>query len=278
MKQFVHLFFVCIFSQSVSFVFAQERIIERVPTKVIEEGNAVYLELVIHKPKGEGPFPTMIFNHGSFANLAQAKETVANRTVAKFFNERGWLVAYPQRRGRGKSDGRYAEGWDGTGHSCDPQISLPGLDRALEDLDAAAEYIIRRPDVDGNRIAVGGHSRGGILSIAYAGQNAEKIIGVVNFSGGWMSENCRKIAQINAATFVRGATYPRQTLWIYAENDTFYSGNHIRGNYDAFSQAGGKGKLFVYLPKIGKDGHAIINEPEQYGFELDSYIKQMSGQ
>ena len=61
-----------------------------------------------------------------------------------FFNKRGWIVAFPQRRGRGKSGGLYDEGFtpDRSEYSCDPEFSLPGLERALTDMDAAADYLL----------------------------------------------------------------------------------------------------------------------------------------
>ena len=84
------------------------------------------------------------------------------------------MVAFPQRRGRGKSDGLYDEGFapDRTqGYSCDPNRSLAGADRALKDLGAAIAALQRRPDVAGEQILLGGQSRGGALSIAYAGMH-----------------------------------------------------------------------------------------------------------
>src|SRR5262249_19881821 len=66
-----------------------------------------------------------------------------------------YMVAFPQRRGRGKSQGLYDEGFnvDRTqGYACDPKQSLPGADRALIDIDAAVEVLRQRPDVAGQPI------------------------------------------------------------------------------------------------------------------------------
>jgi dipeptidyl aminopeptidase/acylaminoacyl peptidase len=42
------------------------------------------------------------------------------------------------------------------------------------------EAIQTMPFVDASRIVIGGQSRGGILSVAYAGQHPEQVKGVIN--------------------------------------------------------------------------------------------------
>jgi hypothetical protein len=84
------------------------------------------------------------------------------------------MVAFPQRRGRGKSEGLYDEGFNvdrNQGCARDPQLSLPGADRALTDIAAAVEVLLQRPDVARRAILMVGFSRDGILSIAYAGMH-----------------------------------------------------------------------------------------------------------
>jgi hypothetical protein len=87
-----------------------------------------------------------VVNHGSTGttgtNPAVFKRTQWFSELADFLVDRGWMVAFPQRHGRGKSDGMYDEGFaaDRTqGYSCDPNRSVPGADRALTDIGAAIE-------------------------------------------------------------------------------------------------------------------------------------------
>lgn len=101
----------------------------RVPFETGDTDANVTLETVVFRPPGPGPFPALVLNHGSTGegnNLAVRKYTAIEPAVARFFTERGWLVAFPQRRGRGNSDGEYREGLttDGSGYSRDPQTSL----------------------------------------------------------------------------------------------------------------------------------------------------------
>jgi dienelactone hydrolase len=146
--------------------------VEFLDTDLTEDGKRVRLEVVLFKPKGSGSFPLVVFNHGSTGMMGLASFTVtwSNTELADFFLEKGWMIAFPQRRGRGESDGLYDEGFAtdrAQGYSCDPSRSLPGADRALNDIEAAIAALQRRPDVAGKRLLIGGVSRGGILSIAY---------------------------------------------------------------------------------------------------------------
>lgn len=113
------------------------------------------LEIVAAKPKDEGPYPTVVFNHGSTGrgqNKSLYSRTVAPSGVANYFVERGWMVLFPQRRGRGKSGGAYGEDLapDGSGYSCDVDIAIAGFERAVEDSDAIVNHLRNRSDVDPN--------------------------------------------------------------------------------------------------------------------------------
>ena len=142
---------------------------ERITTPFTENGKPVTLEVVIYKPAANGPFPALMFNHGSTGsgdNPATFTSTYTSATLARFFTDKGWLVVFPQRRGRGKSEGLYDEGFEANRlrYACDPQLWLPGLERALSDMDAAYSYLVARPDVESKRLLIGGQSRGGIAS------------------------------------------------------------------------------------------------------------------
>jgi dienelactone hydrolase len=54
----------------------------------------------------------------------------------------------------------------------------------LTDIDAAIAVLRRRQDVAPGPVLIGGHSRGGVLSVVYAGMHPEQALGVINFVGG----------------------------------------------------------------------------------------------
>lgn len=259
---------------------AQVVVTERVPTILREGGQVVHLEMVFHKPPGPGPFPTLVFNHGSTGNgtnPALFTRTYSSSRISRVMNALGWMVVFPQRRGRGQSDGVYDEGFepDRSGYSCNPAYSLPGLERALEDLDAVVAHLRTRPDVAPGPMLVGGASRGGILSVVFAGTRPAVFHGVINFVGGWMSDRCPDPGAINTASFRRGAGYPRPTLWLYGEGDPFYALAHSRANFDAFVAAGGRGTFRSYTVPGGRSGHEVLGAPELWHADLIGYLRSL---
>jgi dienelactone hydrolase len=258
-----------------------KRVVERIDTSLVEDGKPVRLEVVSFKPDGAGPFPLLVINHGSTGSGADPrlfKETRWSFAVAEFFTRKGWFVAFPHRRGRGNSDGLYDEGFESDrrrGYTCDPTRSLAGADRALEDVQAALAVLRRRPDVDARRVVMGGISRGGVLSIAYAGRHPGDVLGVINFVGGWVGTGCPTAAQVNGALFRQGATFTGPTIWLYGKEDQYYSIDHSRANFTAFESAGGKGTFVVFDVPGSGNGHALNGYLELWAPHVDSFMAQI---
>jgi dienelactone hydrolase len=258
------------------------RLDERAPTPFEEQGRPVSLEVVVFEPLTPGPHPAVVFHHGSTGNGSDPSLftlTFTNEGVAQFFVERGFLVAFPQRRGRGRSDGLYDEGFtpDRSRYSCLSEAALAGFERALQDVDAAVAYVRARPTTDPTRLVSAGTSRGGVLAVAHAGRRPEIFDGVVNFVGGWLGEGCLDAPAVNRTAFAFGAPFARPTLWLYGANDSFYSLAHSRGNFDAFQSAGGRGAFVVYTRPSGLNGHFILNDPALWTADLDAYVRAVVG-
>ena len=245
---------------------------EMLQTDLREDGSSIRLETVIFKPPGRGPFPLAVINHGStgqYATPGLAKETWASLEVADFLNKRGWLVAFPQRRGRGKSDGLYED------ESCNTD-ALGGADRALADIGAAIAALRRRQDIAPGPVLIGGQSRGGVLSVVYAGMHPEQTFGVVNFVGGWLGEGCSVAEFVNQTLFARGARFGRPTIWLYGQNDHFYSIAHSKKNFEAFEKTGGQGEFFEFdMPS--DVGHNVIHYPDLWAGPVGNYLNFLSG-
>lgn len=255
---------------------------ERLQTDLIEAGKLIRLEVVVFMPQGSGPFPLAVINHGSTGNgdnPALFTETWFDLGIADFLNARGWIVAFPQRRGRGKSDGLYDEGFApdrAKGYTCDPEISLAGAERALHDIEAAIPVIRRRSDVASSPILIGGQSRGGALSVAYAGDHPEQIFGVLNFVGGWAGEGCSSAKAINETLFQKGGRFRQPTLWLYGRGDRFYSLEHSRRNFVAFQKTGGRGTFLEFDVPSG-NGHGVIGEAQLWSNHVAVYVNSLIG-
>ena len=145
------------------------------------------------------------------------------------------MVLFPQRRGRGRSDGEYAEGLaaDGSGYSCAANSSLAGADRALDDLDTVLAHVLRRSDVQPKQLVVAGVSRGGAVAVAFSSRHPRVFSGVVNFVGGWMREGCENVNQINPVLLRKGANSASPSMWFYGDDDPYYGLIHSKANFDA---------------------------------------------
>lgn len=255
----------------------------RLKTHIEEDGQPVALETVLYKPKGKGPFPLAVINHGSTGSgkdSAIAKKTLSNDWLADFLNERGWIVAFPQRRGRGKSDGNYDEGISrdrSKGYTCRIKRSLAGAERALTDVRAAVVALQRRPDVSDKPVLIGGNSRGGALSIAYAGRFPRETHGAINFVGGWMGSRCKNAERINQTLFSQGGSYKRPTLWLYGKDDYFYSVAHSMKNFASFKRAGGRGEFLTFSVTGRNNGHWVMSIPHLWSEPLSQYLTALSG-
>jgi dienelactone hydrolase len=243
------------------------------------DGESVRLEMRIYRPAASGPAPTLVHNHGSTGNgrnPALFTRPIDSPILAQFFVRRGWAVIIPARRGRGGSEGLYDEGFAtdrSRGYTCDPPRSLAGADRALRDVDAAMDAILAMPFVDRERVVLSGQSRGGILSVAFAGRRPELIKGVINFVGGWLGTGCSTAGAINKTLFNSGARYDRETIWLYGDNDPFYPLSHSRENFAAFRNAGGKGTFHEYPAPPGANGHVIGNYPDLWASVVTAYLQ-----
>jgi len=236
---------------------------ERGSVSVAIDGTTLKLSTVTYKPAGDGPFPTLIFHHGS-GDFAHPYDPHA---IAQWFVGRGWAVIAPSRRGRGGSEGLNEEGAD-----CSVASAVEGADRALGEIEAVSLALVSQPFVDRRRIAVGGESRGGVLSVAWSGKHPA-VRAVVNFVGGWKgSRTCLHAAAINQTLLKRGVPWRQPSLWLYGDNDIFYPLEHSRANFDAFLAAGGKGVWHDYKPPDRLDGHQIVLVPWLWAADMEAYL------
>ena len=125
----------------------------------------------VYKPDGPGPFPTVVWNHGSEKNPDADPQF---DSVAAIFVPAGYVVFAPTRRGHGASEGTYItdlldalqEKGDFRGAN---RLMVRLLEtEQLEDQFAGIAYAKSLPFIDTSRMVVAGCSFGGIQSLLAA--------------------------------------------------------------------------------------------------------------
>jgi carboxymethylenebutenolidase len=177
------------------------------PKEVTFPSGQLTLHGFIYKPEGAGPFPAILYNHGSERKPGGKPE------IGNFFSGHGVVLFVPHRRGHGRSPaGRQLDSLFDRGVS--GMVALHEIH--LEDTTAALAYLRSLPYVDSGKVAVSGCSYGGIqtLLLAEKGQGLRAAVAFAPAAETWARSNSIQSRLVRA---VRQTTIP--ILFVQAEND-----------------------------------------------------------
>ena len=189
------------------------------------DAYASHMNVTVFRPRGVGPFPIVVINHGA----GGGDGIVRFEEPSRRFVEKGCLVLVPSRVGNG----------------------ILNLDQASEQVLAVLAYGRKLPEADPGRIVLVGWSWGGFLSLGVAAMNPPGVVAVINFAGGFggLGELWRH------ADMGRRVRVP--TLWLYTENDRPFPAAYGEAWAKAFAADGGKVD-YRLLPAFGEDGHFLF--------------------
>ena len=229
---------------------------------VMVRSGAVALQAICWHPSGRGPFPAVLFNHGSHSTQ-DTTATAEAAVIGPVFARHGYVLLFLFRQGVGLSSGL----GDAEGDLMDSAAAAAGQDgrnrvqlqllehRAMAEAMAGLDYLRRRPEVDARRIAVAGHSFGGSLTILLAGRNTALRAAVV-FSGSAFSWD--RSAELRARLLAAADRTNIPVLLLHAAND--YSTEPGRALAARLEQLGKQHRLTIY-PAVGvtaHDGHNFV--------------------
>jgi dienelactone hydrolase len=246
---------------------------------LLPSGDAsVAMRATVFRPPGAptARHPLVVINHGTSESNRMSVSMPIYYWLSRWFVDRGFAVVLPQRRGHGATGGVLVES---VGDCANPDHFRSGV-IAAQDVGAAVDFMVRQPFVDPARVLVVGVSTGGWASLALASQRPDLMAAVVNFAGGrgghaWGRKNsvCGADELVKAAhDFALTARAP--TLWLYAENDSYFGPALAAKMVAAWTQAGGKG-AYDPLPAYGADGHDIVDDRagwDVWGNRLDQFL------
>jgi len=258
------------------------------PPQIVEvRSSALHLKAYFWKPTGQGPFPAVLFNHGSGAADAQhtAGQTMAEAAanLAPLFLKHGYAFFYLCRRGQGLSADQApfmqdllqreesANGKEVRQHLQYKLVTTDHLDDAL----AGLLFLKTAPGIDSKRIAIVGHSFGGVITLL-SGERDSTIRAEVTFGAG--ANSWKTSEELRRRVFAAVGKTSAPIMLIHAANDYDTTpGIAISAELDRLH----KGHVLKIYPALGKssdDGHNLLYlaipewEPDVFQF-LDTNVK-----
>jgi carboxymethylenebutenolidase len=203
----------------------------------------------LYKPPGPGPFPALIFNHGSERNATDL------RGQAMFYVPRGYVVFVPHRRGHGLSGGAgeyFDDVWQRSGRKSEKLVEL--LEAQVDDVAAAVEYVRKLPWVDGTRMVLAGCSFGGIETLL-AAERGLGLRAAIDFAGGAIIWAKTPPLQERMRRAARGARMP--VFFLQAENDFDTSPSRVLA--EEMRRVGLPHRMKIFPPNgtTKMDGHSF---------------------
>ncbi len=230
----------------------------------------------VFRPTGTGPFPLAVVAHGSDQEAGvRARMGMPDfPALTDWLLARGYAVVLVQRPGHGATGGPYLEDQG----SCSGADYVGAGRRTAASLEAAIAYFAGQSFIEGSSVVLLGNSAGGWGAIAAGADGVSGLTRIVNFAGGRgghnrgrAGENCAADRLVDAAASF-GAASRTPTLWLYAQNDSYFPPVLSRRMYEAFSSAGGAG-TYVLLPSVGAEGHELVGSRATWEAALGDFLR-----
>jgi len=207
----------------------------------------------LYLPAGKGPFPALLWNHGS------ERWPGWQPALAAFYTANGFAFFLPHRRGQGQSSAAGPYIMDR--QPSKPRIVLAGAsagkevvalhEEAAGDVEAALTWLKTCPDIDPGRIVMSGVSFGGIQTLL-AAEKGQGVRAFAAFAPGAMS--WRWVTGLDARLAQAAQHAQGPTLVVQAQNDYNLGPSQDLG---PVLERAGLGRAIVF-PAFGsneQDGH-----------------------
>jgi carboxymethylenebutenolidase len=230
------------------FALAQgESMAQSKPREVAFLSGARQLHGFLWKPDGTGPFPAILWNHGS------ERLPGSQPALAKFYTEHSYVFFVPHRRGQGRSPGDYIQDLVAQAPPGERARRMVELQQAeVDDVIAALNYLRSQPFVDPARIVISGCSYGGIQTLL-TGERDLGVKALVPFAPGAMSWEQNVPLQDRLVRAVNLAKAP--VFMIQAENDYSLAPSRVLSKEAYKRKKDFQSKIYPTFGSTHQDGH-----------------------
>ncbi|HWJ24817.1 MAG TPA: dienelactone hydrolase family protein [Gemmatimonadaceae bacterium] len=260
------------------------------PDTVVVRSGALTLRALLWRPDRGGPFPAVLFNHGSGHGIRAPSgdhdehpmEWQAAR-LGPVFARHGYVFLYLFRRGTGLSADQgtnSSDRWEREravhGGEARDRLQLETLKTVeLDDAFAGLTFLRAVPGVDARRIAVVGHSFGGSLTLLMAERDSTLRAAVV-FAGA--ARSWPRSPALRGRLLAAAAHTSVPVFYVFAAND--YSIAPARELSAEMARRGKPHRLMIYPPvgHTAAEGHGFVHlriatwEPDVFAF-LDEHVR-----
>ena len=207
-------------------------------TEVFYPSGSLRIHAFLYTPKGDGPFPVVIYNHG--ARSGRPRRPEPNEFIGNLLTRAGYAVLIPERRGYGDSDGPTLAEAIGLDWG---QRFVARAEAETDDVFAAVDYLRTLPFADTKRIGIMGYSLGGIVTM-FAISRSTTFAVAINQAGGAGAWNIS--AEMRSALIAAAEKATTPALLLVAQNDR--TTDSITTLAEIFKKRGVPHRMVVYEP------------------------------
>jgi len=217
------------------------------PEEVVFRAVGGELHGFLWKPEGPGPFPAIVWNHGS------EKLPGAQPVLAKFYTAHSYVFFVPHRRGQGCSPGEYIQDLIAQTPPGERARRMVELQQAeVDDVIAGLNYLRSQRFVDPRHIVISGCSYGGIQTLL-TGERDLGVVALVPFAPGAMSWEQNVPLQDRLVRAVDMAKAP--VFLLQAENDYSLAPSRALSKEANKKEKNFQSKVYPVFGNTHQEGH-----------------------
>ncbi|TMH66014.1 MAG: dipeptidyl aminopeptidase [Betaproteobacteria bacterium] len=239
-------------------------------------------------PAGDGPFAVVVYSHGrSGTDLERSFTKIPDvRGHVRYWLKKGFAVVAAIRPGYGETGGVDREDsgvrYDVFGNCWGQPDFAHSAAAATTAILATLTWVRQQPWADPGRIVLVGASMGGLASIASAATNPDGVVAYINFSGG-TGGNGKRAPEHSCGSEAMEALMPAYgkttrvpSLWLYAQNDSYWGADWPRAWHRAYATHDSPTQFVMTDAVPNADGHQLLARGSRlWSVHVDRFLEEL---